>query len=346
MNNNIDVDEMPKWLSSLIGKKFHSNIIAGINEDDCAIIKVGKEEIVITTDYLNSNPIALELGIATYWDLGRILVAANISDLCGSCAYPKAFLASIMLDKQNIKESDYKDLMSGVKYELDKCKIPLIGGDSKLGKANSFCGIAIGSKKKNTKLLLKNGAKAGDSIWVSGKLGGTASATFGLQENNMPEDWNEWAKDKIINPSLPLKKSKKLARLKVGNGGTDISDGLGADLWNLCQASKVGALVEVDEIPLSKRTIQLAKKKNVNPWIFSLTIGGDFQFLFTANKKNDKKLLKLGFIRIGEILNEEEAYLIIQGKRVIMPKLGHRDSRKKTFYEEIDNLLNDITSRI
>jgi thiamine-monophosphate kinase len=248
----LDVDNMPEWLSELCSPKYKKSIIAGINDDDCAIIQSGKEQIVLTTDFLNSNPIALELGIANLWDIGRILVASNLSDLYGSCAYPLGFLTSIMLSKEDATEEDFKLLMTGVKFELDRHHIPLIGGDTKLGSVNNYCGIALGKRKAGTKLILKNGAKVNDSIWVSGKLGSVAAATTGLKDHEMTAKWVKWAKKKIINPKLPVKKSLLLAKSKLGNGGTDISDGLGADLWSICRASGTGAIIYVDKIPISK----------------------------------------------------------------------------------------------
>jgi thiamine-monophosphate kinase len=343
IDRRFDPDEMPFWLFDNFHTGYLKNkVIAGINEDDCAILKIGKEELVVTVDYLNANPITLEMKLGSFWDLGRLLVASNLSDLCGTGALPIAFLASIMLEKAKSTEKDFKQLMSGVKFELDKYHIPLVGGDTKLGNANSLCGIAIGVKEKGTKLFLKNAAKVGHSIWVSGNLGGVSAAIDGLKLNKMGTKWNSWAKKKIISPILPYKKSRYLAKRKIVFGGTDISDGLGADLWSLCLASNIGAIVYADRIPYDKEVGVMAKQRKIDPWAYSLTIGGDFQFLFTSKSSNDSKLKQMGFSKIGETIKEKKAIMVIDEKKYNMPILGHRDKNKKTFNGEIEYLLREI----
>ena len=56
---------------------------------------------MITTDYLNSWPIVLELKIGDFYELGKLLVIANLSDLCGTGAKPLCFLSSIMLKRNS-----------------------------------------------------------------------------------------------------------------------------------------------------------------------------------------------------------------------------------------------------
>jgi thiamine-monophosphate kinase len=347
INRPFYADDMPKWLSTFnASNSFPSNVIAGINDDDCAIIQTGSEQIIITTDYLNASPIALEFGIGGYWDLGRILVASNLSDLCGTGALPIAFLTSIMLNKDTASESNFKDLMSGVKHELDKYNIPLVGGDTKLGKADNFCGIAVGVKRKNSKLIIKNAATAGDYIWVSGNLGGVAAAIEGLNLKKMSSQWNEWAKKKIIDPQLPMEKSESIALSMLGKGGTDISDGLGANLWNLCEASNVGAIIYAESIPMDKQVVEIAHVTNYLPWMYSLTIGGDFQFLFTSDPQHEAALTDMGFIKIGLIIEEHDAFIEFKQNKIKMPKIGHRDIRKQSFSEEVGKLILNIQSQL
>lgn len=347
MTTEFDADEMPKWLSSLIPAGKYNHVLAGINDDDCAVIKIGEEELVITTDYLNARPITLELGIGDFWDLGRILVASNLSDLCSTGAIPVGFLTSIMLDREVASEEKFKAFMNGVKYELEKHNIPLVGGDTKLGGSDSFCGTAFGVKDKKSKLMLKNAAQIGDSIWVSGNLGGVAAAIEGLKSDMcFDENWVTWAKNKIINPKIPIEKSRLISNSGLGNGGTDISDGLGANLWDLCEASGVGARVDVVNIPFDIEVEILAKSKLTQPWIYSLTIGGDFQFLVTSDSNNDKQVESFGFTKIGQIIEEKQAFLFFENQRITMPRMGHRDARKQSFSDEVSSLVNNIVKQL
>jgi hypothetical protein len=51
-------------------------------------------------------------------------------------------------------------------------------------------------------------------------------------------------------------------------------------------------------------------------------------------------MASLGFIEIGELTEEKEAYIIYEGKYLKMPRQGHRDVNTKTFAMEVDLLLN------
>jgi thiamine-monophosphate kinase len=348
MNQYLDPDRVPTWLSKLWSnvKLQNSNIVAGINEDDCAIMKLPSDLLIITTDFLNYRPIAFELGIGNFWHLGRLVVASNLSDLCGTGAKPLAMLLAVTMKKES-KFNDFKELAMGVKYELDRYNIPLIGGDTKVGYANSFLGIAIGTSNSNCKLFKKNGAESGDLLWVSGYLGSNSAAVNGLSRYNMPVDWSNWAKKVILEPNLPLNKSLALSNSKKGKGGIDISDGLGADLANLCDASDVGVVVEVDKIPIIQQVNDLAKLKKIQSWIYSFIVGGDFQFAVTSNKKCYNDMEELGFINIGYITKEKNKLLKLpNGTLKPMPTFGHKDARGKSFSDEIEYILNKINKEV
>jgi thiamine-monophosphate kinase len=338
--SNFDPDLMPKWVATFWERQKYKNVVAGINDDDCAVIKVGSEEIIISVDYLNANPIALELGIGSFKQLGKLLVAANLSDLCGTGAKPIGFLTAIMLNKEAANKSEFIQFMKGVKKELIKHDVPLIGGDTKLGNSNCFCGVAIGKKEKGTTLFLKNGATPGDNIWVSGNLGSVAAAIDGLQKQIMSAAWNRWAIKRIISPSIPLNKSRKISKILDIHSGTDLSDGLGADLFALCNASKVGAIIEVDKIPIAHQVKEIAKKRKTDAWKYSLTIGGDFQFIVTAHRHMNLK--KIGCTKIGRITKKKKLALKINRTYYPLPTKGHSDYGIVNFKQEIDSLLNNL----
>lgn len=342
LKNTIDPDNIPSWLQSFWERSNYDNVIAGINDDDCAVISINKEDsIIITTDFLNANPISVELGICGTYDLGRLIVASNISDLCGTGAKPIAFLLGVTMAHADTEDQLF-DLFKGVKAELLKYSIPLVGGDTKLGKSRSFIGTAIGYTNSKRKLFLKNSAKPNDIIWVSGDLGAVSSSVLGLSINIMDENWIKNAKQTILSPQVPLNKSEIVALSMFGNGGTDISDGLGADLNNLLDSSNVGAEIHSNLIPYNALVSDIAGKLHVEPWFFSFIIGGDFQFLVTTSPEYKQQMCANGFIEIGQITEQREKWLILKNKKVILPDFGHRDGRNLTFTEEVNDLLNKL----
>ncbi|MCX7049899.1 MAG: thiamine-phosphate kinase [Candidatus Sumerlaeota bacterium] len=336
-----DPDTMIPWIAHFFGRNISSSkIITRIDDDDCAVIKWGDSYLVITTDYLNAHPIALELGIGKMRDIGRLLVGANISDLCGSGARPVALLIAIMLP-YTAKRSEFIQIMKGVKYEADHYNIPVIGGDSKLGDSRAILAVAIGAVSSLNSLFLRNKAKPDDIIWASGNLGSAAAAAWGYKKSYFNNSWRKWARKAILDPQIPLHISTSISRSGIAHGGTDISDGLGADLLKICSASRVGAIIDIDKIPLDYNVIHAANTANIKPWKFCFASGGDFQFIVTTSIKDRKIAQKAGLFEIGFITKSKDIFIRRANKELLsILKSGHRDGHRMTFYHEIDLAIN------
>ena len=339
----LDPDSAPAWLASIWSSREYSDVVAGVNEDDCAVLSINGELVVITTDFLNANPIALQLGVGSIYDLGRLVVDANLSDLCGSGASPTALLIAITMEHDS-PTSDFRQLILGIDEEAGRWKVPVVGGDTKLGRSRAILAVAVGSAKSLDNLFLKNGAQPDDLIWVSGDIGSCGAAAVGLTDRLMDEPWNEWARQAVLRPQLPLEQSRCLANAGWANGGTDISDGLGADLVDLCRASSVGAVIEAQSIPVSAEVHKLAETVGIPPYRFAFGIGGDLQFLVTAPSSVSRHMKSLGFTNIGKVTEEPEVRLVPPSGDATVPVRGHghRDVRGLSFAEEIKYLLREL----
>lgn len=338
----LDPDEMPSWLAGLL-QPASGRLVAGIDEDDCAVLTWGSELLVVTTDYLNARPIALELGIGTLADLGRLNVLANLSDLCGTGAKPEAFMSAVTMPRSS-KQGDFELFIEGVLSELGNWRIPLIGGDTKLGASMALLGIALGSAKTTANLFLKRGASPGELVWISGPVGDCNSSVVALSETYRIESLEGWAKDSILRPHLPLDQSRQISHLELGCGGIDISDGLGNDLHRLAKASKVGLAIYADKIPISPYTREVAGKLGVEPWSLAFATGGDMQFIVTSKHESMKALESLGMTCIGETLSQHATTTLSAGNVVRdLPTSGHRDARRTTFTDEILELVHSVS---
>jgi thiamine-monophosphate kinase len=152
----------------------------------------------------------------------------------------------------------------------------------------------------------------------------------------MSDEWQQWAKDSILIPNLPLAKSRALSRARLGRAGIDVSDGLGADLKRLCDASHVGAVVEARRIPVESPAREVAAIMRIEPWALAFGCGGDFQFLVTTPREALPEVEGLGFHLIGELTDGDQIRLRLpDGAEVPLPEGGHRDARNTSFAEEI-----------
>ncbi len=338
----LDPDNMPEWIRAVVSKEAnYSYVLAWPNDDDCGVLEWSAPVLVATTDFLNSKPIALELGIGSYRDLGRLVVDVNLADLCGTAAEPVCLLIGCTMPRDSSRHM-FEELMLGASEEAHRWQVPIIGGDTKLGDHLSIFGVGIGSAASSHALLLQAAAEPGDILWVSGPLGSCAAGVLALTELDAAE-WHSWAKRAILEPQLPLYRSRQLARLGAGKAGCDISDGLGADVSRLCAASGVGVIVQASAIPFEPPTGRIAQLLGIPVWSVSLVMGGDMQFIATTSDAHRSTLEALGFKAIGRITPERTMLLELPGHELVpLPAAGHRDGRRVPFAQEIRQLLATV----
>jgi len=332
----LDPDAVVSWLTSSFNGNGRKWLLAGVGEDDCGVIRIGDTFVVLSVDFLNATPIAEQLGVGRERVLGRLAVAATLSDLLGSGAVPRALLIAVTVP-HGYPESLFKEVMRGAKRESDRWNVPVIGGDTKLGRGRSILTCGVGSVDSPDELFLANQARAGDLIFVSGRLGTCAAATsLGSRKRPIPR----WAVSAITLPDLPMSRSRALAKLRIAHGGIDISDGLAADLRRMCVTSGVGAILEVEKIPTDPLIDAVARNEQVPAWAFSLASGGDFQFIVTAPPRARPDVEALGFTRIGVITSDRRLWIRSNnGVLCKLPEVGHKDRRGQLFADEIRRIV-------
>jgi len=340
----IDPDGKIPWLSGAIGDALQAphDLIAGIGDDDCAVLDLaGRSILVVTSDYVNANPIILTLAIGTYFELGRYLVNSNLADLCGSGADPVAIITSIMWNRER-SEAEFEQLMYGAKAAATAAGAAIVGGDTKLSSRAAYCAVAIGTAETKAHLFLKNRARPGDGVWVSGNIGSCAAAVYGWDQQSANQEWREWAREALANPTLPLGIAREASTLAMDASGTDLSDGLGSDLASLCDASKVGVEIVSGAIPFDPHVAALSTQLGVPPYAFAFTVGGDLQFILCASEHYSAYLDTLGLVRIGTIhpYPAHRKLVGVDGLLTDLPTAGHRDVREMTFRDEVGHLLS------
>jgi thiamine-monophosphate kinase len=124
------------------------------------------------------------------------------------------------------------------------------------------------SREGSSKPIRRSGAKVGDVICVTGSLGRAGCK-------------------KHLEFEPRVKEAIEMAQKAVINSMIDISDGLSSDLNRICQQSKVGAIINAEQIPISDEA-----KKGEAPLSSALNDGEDFELLFTLSEKECRRLLK------------------------------------------------------
>ncbi len=240
--------------------------------DDCAIYqpKPG-EDLLFTTDQFIEG-VHFRPGLKAS-AIGERALARSLSDIAAMGGEPRFCLVSLAVSS---RESDkwLLDFFRGLLKLAQKTGTTLAGGD--LAQADKVhCDVMVCGSAPRGKALRRDGAKVGDSLWVSGGLGKPY--------------------DRKLQPRLELG-AKLLGR---AHACIDVSDGLALDLHRMCVASGVAA--ELDRVPVARgSTLERA-----------LHGGDDYELLFTlpTAAKGPR-----GTSRIGKIVRGRAGALTLRGE--------------------------------
>jgi thiamin-phosphate kinase len=233
--------------------------------------------------------------------LGRIAVLKEYrGEGIGSALIEKAMttaklnqLSAIHISAQCHAIDFYKKFGKALQDLQHKYQLTLIGGDTS-NSAKLFYSITIFGKVKKDKILSRKNAQDGDLIFVSNYIG-EAFLGLDIKLKNLKklENYHKKLLDKHFYPQPRIELAQELINKNLSKCATDISDGLIADLSNICKASKLNSEIYLSQIPLSKES-QIYLKNNPHIKLIELLSGGDdYELIFTVNPKNLNKISKL-----------------------------------------------------
>ncbi len=276
--------------------------------DDAGLLRPPRgHEIVVTVD-------ALVAGVHFFPDdppasIARKALAVNLSDLAAKGARPEGFVLSLALPK-GWDEAWLAAFASGLAGIATESSCPLIGGDTVSTPGPLMLSITAFGSVPTGRMVLRSGAKPGDLVLVSGTIGDGA---LGLKVHGpakpgwvaqLGEAERVFLADRYLHPQPRLALAAALQ--SHASAAMDVSDGLVGDLGKLLRASRVGAEIDLDAVPLSDaaRAAVMA-----DPALAELawTGGDDYEILCTASEREYPALVAvaqaagIALTRIGHV---------------------------------------------
>lgn len=247
--------------------------------DDAAVIRPADgRDLVVKTDAIVSG---VHFRPEDPPDLvGRKALRVNLSDLTAKGAVPLAYMLDLMLPR-DVEEAWVAAFARGLAADQAEFGIHLIGGDTDSTPGPISIAIMAFGEVDIGRMIRRDGARAGDTVYVTGTIG---DAALGLAvlcgRDSRPDPTSaEFLIGRYRLPAPPVSLGPHLVGLATAS--IDVSDGLIADLRHVCEASGVAADIWSDHVPLSEaaRSI-LARDPDALQSV--LSGGDDYQILFTA----------------------------------------------------------------
>lgn len=301
--------------------KHRKDVILGIG-DDAAILQVPfDQQLIVSTDTLVSGRHFPENTSPA--DIGYKALAVNLSDLAAMGAEPAWVLLALTLPNSN--EEWLRKFTEGFFPLLQNFQLQLVGGDITQGPL-TITFQALGFVPPG-KALSRVGAKVGDRIYVTGTLGDAGLALESMnKENSFDLSSSQFF-------SVMQRLNRPVPRVEIGyalrdiaSSAVDISDGLAADLSHILSMNQVGALLQLEKLPLSDSLQTLPSEK---AWQLALSSGDDYELCFTVPESNERKLqlhlsaLSTPYTCIGSIKKQPGLILLDKNESVFkMDKLG------------------------
>ena len=267
-------------------------VVLGVG-DDAALLEPDPDcSLLVSTDTMVSG-VHFFPG-ADPADIGYKALAVNLSDMAAMAAVPRWFTLALTLSETEMAHEWLGGFSRGLGQVAGEYGVSLVGGD--LCKGPLAVAIQVLGECPKDREIRRNGANAGDRIFVSGELGGAALALEMLGSGLTPH------------PDCLTRLLRPAPRVELGISlrGTasamiDISDGLIADLGHLLAAGAVGARIDIDAIPFHERLD--AECEPAQKWRCIMSGGDDYELCFTVPPGKLQELERIGLplFAIGEI---------------------------------------------
>jgi len=264
-----------------------ANVGLPIGDDMAMVALSGRSDdtgprILLTADMLLDG-VHFDTSKHRFSEIGRKALACSLSDCAAMAVRPVAALVSLALPL-DLELDRAKEIYEGM-TELEKqFDVSVVGGDTNRWRHPLVIDVVVAAEPHpGIEPVRRSGGRPGDEIFVTGKLGGSILS-------------------KHLSFVPRVEESRRLANALGDNlhAMMDISDGLSLDLWRMCQASNVGAIIDENAVRgvISDDAMRLASGDADEALEHALSDGEDFELLLAvapgAENRSGVKLHRIG----------------------------------------------------
>jgi thiamine-monophosphate kinase len=276
--------------------------------DDVSAYDIGNNDLAILKTDMLVGKTDVPPGMS-YWQAARKAVVMNISDFAAKGVRPLAMLVSLGLPK-GLAKKEIEEIGKGLNEGAREYETYVIGGDT--GEASDLViSLSVFGVAKKGEVMLRDGARPGDLVAVTGLFGKTSAGLKVLTQGIRSSKKNrKILVESVLMPHARLREGLVLSRTRAITASIDSSDGLAWSLHEIARRSSVGMLV--DKIPVASEAARFAKEHKLDPMELALHGGEEYELVLTVKpdcwRKAEKAIEKVGgkLLRIGTVTDEKQ----------------------------------------
>ena len=287
------------------GIKNPQDLVIGIG-DDCASFRLDSKRFGLISTDISVESIHFRRDLISPEDIGFKAMMSNLSDIAAMGGSPRFAFISIGIPS-DFSQEETLEIYEGLVDAANMAETAIAGGDISKSKG-LILNIAIYGETTEDRIIRRDGAGIGDTIYVTGSPGDSKA---GLEILLFRDDSNLEAFQILIQ-----KHKRPIARFGIKDeiinvfnptSMIDISDGLLSDIKHICNRSSVGFKIYEEKLPVSEELYEFTAIYKKNPYEYSLTSGEEYELLFTASKSlADMMTMRINDVPItpiGEIVD-------------------------------------------
>ena len=285
-----------------------------LNQKLCAILKT--DMLVSKTDVPKKM---------TLFQAARKAIVMNISDFASKGVQPIAALVGLGLPR-TVTQEDVKEIAEGLNTAAREYGAYIIGGDT--GEASDLViSVSLFGTAEKSKLMLRSGAKPGDTLAVTGFFGKSSSGLRLLLGNfRVSTDLRKELLKTVFLPKAQLAQGLALSNCGAVSASIDSSDGLAWSLYEIGRLSSVGFII--NRIPVAKEVLEFAEFNCLDAFELALYGGEEYELVLTV--KPEKWNVAVAAIEavggqllpIGKVTEGHEVFADVDGKKQVIEARG------------------------
>ena len=294
-------------------------VLVGPGDDAAVLAPVRNERLVVTTDAVVEG-VHFSRAFFAAADIGHKALAVNLSDLAAMAATPQWALLSLVLPG-NWPVAEVEALVDGLVALATRHGVSVVGGNITRTTGPLVVDVTAGGTVASRKWLTRDGAVAGDEIWVSGTIGGAAAGLEMLTDPG-PRTPDPGCAAKQRTPEPRVRLGVAMGRARAARAAMDLSDGLADAVRQVAAASGCGARLEAGALPIEPGAAAGWQARGVDSVTAAIVGGEEYELLFAVPKRGGGRLRNVTrqvadpvLTRIGVFTKDPGELLVDRGGR-------------------------------